>query len=386
MFVRSMSTLAAAVALAGAASAAITPGNVVVYRVGDQSTVLANTGAAVFLDEYTPSGTLVQSIALPTTGLNKLVASGTATSEGLISISPNGRYIALTGYNSTIPAGSSLTGSASATVNRTVAILDVTSPTNDITYTLLSDASTGNNIRSAATDDGTNIWLSGGSGGVRYTTVGSTTSTSLTSLANWRQVGVFNGQLFGSNQSTSGGNTLALAAIGSGTPTSGTQTLTALPGFPVLASGPSTYAFFFADLSSAVAGDDTLYVADDAARALTKYSLVSGSWVANGTVGVDTDDYRGVTGGVNPDGSVQLFATRKGGSNAAGGGELVSLLDASGYNGAFAGTPSVIASAVTSSTAGTFNTAFRGVVYVVPTPGAFALLGLGSLIALRRKR
>src|SRR5215470_7266685 len=63
------------------APAAFTAGDVVIYRVGDGSGSLVNTGNAVFLDEYTPSGTLVQSVALPTTasGANKqLIASGTA--------------------------------------------------------------------------------------------------------------------------------------------------------------------------------------------------------------------------------------------------------------------------------------------------------------------
>ena len=57
--------LCAACASLGAAAAAFTPGNVVVYRVGDGSGSLVNTGNAVFLDEYTTSGTLVQSIAMP---------------------------------------------------------------------------------------------------------------------------------------------------------------------------------------------------------------------------------------------------------------------------------------------------------------------------------
>src|SRR4051812_13011680 len=62
--------------------AAFTPGDLAIYRVGDGSVALAATGNAVFVDEYTPGGTLVQSIALPSTGGgNKLIASGTATSE-----------------------------------------------------------------------------------------------------------------------------------------------------------------------------------------------------------------------------------------------------------------------------------------------------------------
>ena len=44
----------------------IAPGDLVVYRVGDGSAALSSTTSVVFLDEYTQSGTLVQSIAMPT--------------------------------------------------------------------------------------------------------------------------------------------------------------------------------------------------------------------------------------------------------------------------------------------------------------------------------
>src|SRR5262249_17571744 len=64
-------------------AASFTSGNLVVYRVGDGSAALGSGATAVFLDEYTPGGVLVQSIALPTTisGANRrLTASGSATS------------------------------------------------------------------------------------------------------------------------------------------------------------------------------------------------------------------------------------------------------------------------------------------------------------------
>ncbi len=54
---------------AGAArSAAFAPGSVVVYRIGDGASALTSAGTPVFLDEYAVNGTLLQSIALPTTG------------------------------------------------------------------------------------------------------------------------------------------------------------------------------------------------------------------------------------------------------------------------------------------------------------------------------
>ena len=41
-------------------AASFTPGNIVVYRVGDGVAALTNNGNAVFIDEYTPAGAFVQ--------------------------------------------------------------------------------------------------------------------------------------------------------------------------------------------------------------------------------------------------------------------------------------------------------------------------------------
>src|SRR5207247_7763188 len=82
-------------------AAPFTPGNIVVYRVGTGTASLVATGNPVFLDEYSPAGALVQSIALPTalSGANKpLVASGTATTDGLLTRSVDGNCLAVPGY------------------------------------------------------------------------------------------------------------------------------------------------------------------------------------------------------------------------------------------------------------------------------------------------
>ncbi len=358
----------ATLALAGLAASVnagvlITPGNLVTYRVGTGSGTLSNAGTAVFVDEYTPAGTLVQSIALPTSGNNAFVASGTATSEGGLTISPDGRYITLTGYN----AATGTTGIAattSANVARTVAIIDTT--TGNTTYTRLDTASfSGNNIRSAVSD-GTNIWAAGANSGVRYTTAGNGTTVQVsTSVTNTRQVNIFNGQLY----VTASSGAFRTNTVGTGLPTTSGQTIANLPGIPT-GSG-SAYQFFFADLSATVAGVDTLYIADDAAG-LQKFALVGGSWVARGTVGTGTNAYRGLTATVNA-GVVTLFATGNGTS-------LVTLTDGSGYNANLTGSVTTLAAAGT-------NTAIRGIGYIpVPTPGSLALLGLGGLVAARRRR
>ena len=59
-------------------------GDIVVDRIGSGSGALSSAAQVTYLDEYTPSGTLVQSIQMPTAasgGQNALTNSGTATSE-----------------------------------------------------------------------------------------------------------------------------------------------------------------------------------------------------------------------------------------------------------------------------------------------------------------
>lgn len=392
-------TCAAALALSPAALYAglITGGDLVVYRVGTGSGSLVNTGNAVFVDEFTttPLAPPVQSIALNATGGGtKLISSGTATSEGFLTVSPNGQFVALTGYD-IAPGGT--TSLPSTTANRSVAVIPVSSGA--ATYTSLSDFATGNNPRSAVTTDGTSIWMTGASGGVRYTTAGSLTSTQLIptapqTLANYRQVNIFAGQLYAStNNNNSGANSIPLGTVGTGTPTTAGQTYTGLPGLPNVTGGgmsSSEFAFFFADLDN-TPGIDTLYVADDGSNAsilgVDKFSLIGGVWTSSGRIGGSTDAYRGLTGYVDSNKIVHLFATRKGGSGATGGGELVAIDDASGFNGSFSSAvPTLLATAAT-------NEAFRGVAYVpivVPEPATGLLLMIGAagvgLLLARRPR
>ncbi|MGY2893932.1 beta strand repeat-containing protein [Deinococcus sp. UYEF24] len=331
--------------LSVSAAAAVVP-NVTVYQVGDGSAALTSTATAVFLKTFkSDTGAAVSSVALPTTttGSNKpLTASGTATSEGLLSTSTDGNYLVLTGYAAT-PGTASVLGSTSASLARVIGRVNAAGTVD--TSTALSDGSTGNNPRSAASTDGSNFYFTGGAGGIRYVALGATTSTQLsTTLTNLRQVGVAGGQLY---VSTSSGSAVRLGTVGTGTPTTTGQTIINLPGIPVTGS---PYAFFFADLDG-TPGVDTVYVADDAAATATpaggiqKYVLIGGTWTAKGTAGVAADGYRGLTGVVNGS-SVNLYATTAS--------KLVSLTDSSGFGGTLSTTPTTLVSAPT-------NTAFRGV-------------------------
>jgi hypothetical protein len=332
-----------------------TSGNLVVVRVGDGTGSLVNTGNAVFLDEYSPSGTLVRSVALPTTvsGANaQLILSGTATSEGALVRSADGKYLTLSGYGRDLGGSGSVSGTTAASVNRVVAIIN-SGGVVDIS-TKLTDYADGNNPRSAVTTNGTDLWVAGGAGGIRYATKGATTSTQLsTTITNIRSLVIAGGQLY---TSTASGSAVRVGTVGTGLPTTAGQTITNLPGF---LTSSSPYGFVFFDLDNTVAGVDVLYVADDVAG-IQKFSLVGGSWVANGIIGTDADDYRGLTGSVSGN-TVTLYASRKGGSTATGGGELVSLSDNSGYNATLTGVPTLLATA-------TANTAFRGVAFAPVAP------------------
>lgn len=349
---------------AGVRAASFTAGDVVVYRVGDGASSLANTGSAVFLDEYTPNGILVQSIALPTTagGLNnQLIASGTASSEGLLTRSANGQYLLLTGYARNLGGSTSLSGTAATTVPRTVARVKFDGSID--TSTALTDFAPANNPRSATSTDGLDIWVAGAAGGVRYTRYsmfGSTSSTQLsTDSVNIEQVGIANGQLYVSSQK----NGVTVATVGTGEPTTSGQTLANLPGVD---ANTHLYAFFFATLSDGM----VLYVADDTTNGgqISKYSLAGGSWTANGSIGAGA--VRGLTGVINGS-TVSLYATT-GASTATGGGTLYSFNDTTGYNATVSGSATSLVTLDTSS-----NQAFRGVALApfdpnAPTPTPFA--------------
>jgi len=346
--------LAAVLSIADVSRAdSFTPGDLVVYRVGDESAPLANTGNPVFLDEYTTNGDFIQSIALPTvaSGNNHpLIASGTAESEGMLTRSIDGQYLLLTGYSISPPSAMKLADTAAADVPRVVGRVGFDGKVD--TSTVLTDFSDSNNPRCAVSIDGTGVWLAGASGGVRYTTIGSTSSVSLSSDSkNLQAISIFGGQLYASSQK----GDLRVATVGSGLPTTAGQHIVNLPGFPTTGAPDG---FFLADLDS-TPGFDTLYVADDTTNdgEIQKYSLVDGSWTATGVI---TAAYvRGLAATVSGK-TVTLYATSNGLKGISG--TLYMYEDRSGYNGLVSGVATTIASALSSQ-------GFRGVA-LAPEPGA----------------
>ena len=331
--------------------AAFTPGNLVIYRVGTGAAALTAAAADVFLDEYAANGTLVQSVAMPTadSGSNQtLTAAGNSSTEGMITRSTDGKYIVATGYDAAV-GSASVSGSNSATVARVIGRITADGTIDTSTTTT---AFSSNSIRGVASVDGNNFWVSGGSTGVVYQALGGSGAgtTVSTTLTNLRALGIFGDQLY---EASSSGTTFSrVLAVGSGLPTTTSTTATSLPGLPTSGNYNN---FFFADIDGSP-GLDTLYLTEDAGNIL-KYSLVSGTWTARGSIVASA--VRGITGTVSGT-TVTLYATSAS--------TLWSVIDASGFDATVTATATTVTSALT-------NTAFRGiafapeggVVVVVPT-------------------
>jgi hypothetical protein len=330
---------------------AFTPGNVAVVRVGDGSATLTTAATPEFVDEYTLSGALVRSIALPTADNGTVRAftnSGTATSDN-ITRTVDGRYLLLTGYNAAPGTAGIVTSTNSgSTNNRLVARIGADGSVD--TNTRINDAFSGSNIRTAVSTDGSAFYVSGGNSGIRYVPFGNTGATTALStgpVVNFRILGIAGGSLYATSAANAN---YGLNQIGTGLPTAAGAAVTLLPGFPA-ASGPSPYGFYFADLSATVPGLDVVYVTDDAATGgIQKWSLVGGTWTLNGTIGgLATALLRGLTG-QRTGAAVQLIAS--------GGGGLYTVADQAGYNAA-PSTTALPAPFVPLAA----NTSFRGVAF-----------------------
>lgn len=343
-------------AAAGATTtAAFAAGDVVVYRVGDGNASLSDNAAPVFLDEYGPAGALVRSIALPTAdsgSTHELTASGSAASEGHITLSADGRYLTAPGYHKPV-------GTDGVATTDDVTVVRVGADGAVDTSTMLNEFADDNNVRGAASTDGTRIWVSGAAGGIGYTTLGSDTFTRLTDR-NVREVQVVDGRLYASSDKDG----IGVSTVGDGTPSTSGQSLTNLPGSPESSGDP--YDYVLLNLSGGTT-PDTLYVADGSAGKINKFGLVGGVWKAEG--GKSVADVVGLTGSVT-NGQARLYATGSGSSGTSG--TLSTVTDTAGAGATMSG------SVTTLATAGS-KKAFRGVALAPagggtpsPTPSASA--------------
>ncbi|MFT3932925.1 MAG: T9SS type A sorting domain-containing protein [Chitinophagaceae bacterium] len=249
---------------ANSLQAQFTPGNLAVFR----ADVASANNTTFSIVEVNPSLTAQTSpvnifTINGTTGANALRTSGSATSTGYLSTSNNGDLLCFTAHNSITTSGNANTITA-----RGVGTLDASG---NFTLATTYTGGSGNQTRCATTLNNNN-WFIADQGGV-YTNGTSSASPS----GNFRSVKAFGGVAYIFQASASA------APVSSITATSG-GTITGLPGLP-LGNGNMQDFYMIASGNNGTAYD-VLYLlsaTSNTAGVIAKYSLVAGSWVANGT-------------------------------------------------------------------------------------------------------
>jgi hypothetical protein len=294
----------------GVSAQTFAPDNIAVLQASSSS--VNNTTANIL--ELNPNllaqSTPVNSFTIPSSTLpDALRFSGSATSTGYLSNSSDGTLLCFNGHNSTTTSGNANTilQRGVGTLNSNYAFTVAT------TYT----GTSGNQTRCATSLNNT-TWFIADQGGIY-----SNSATTANPSGNFRSIKSFGGVVYVFKASSSSAPVATISA-----PVGGT--ITDLPGLPL---GASTMQDFYM-VNSGENGTtfDILYVlsaSSTTAGSIQKYSLVSGSWVANGTSYNTTYGGFGLlaTNGCN---GVNLFLTS--GTGALSANSVYKLFDQSGYN------------------------------------------------------
>jgi hypothetical protein len=367
------------------------PADLFVMRIGDGTNSIiappgsqfagnASIGNTIFVDEYTPpSGghsTLVQSIILPTAdgthtalydqrSIHAVVADGQQSTTGQLSLSLDGQYLFLTGYDSNpLPIATAPelhydihTPRAVARIRFDGLVETIAFVAGPITGQDSPPVQTGGNINGVFSPDGNQFYVSGGNG-IDYfanfvPTKARQTFTARIDLTNFTVNGLeaAAGNLFAVGGS---GTSRTVGQVGNGFPTMPAPIVN-VPGFPGSNNNPvfpvDVY-FTHLDGQGAPDGINTFYVADDGANfargTITKWSFDGTTWSLTDSVQADGTTiitFYWLAGQTNGN-SVTLYTTYgNGGNSDMGRGDLYQLIDTSGYGRPFSSsTPTTIAS------------------------------------------
>lgn len=174
--------------------------NIVVIRVGDGAQTLTLNGNSIALDQFTSSGSYVNTVNIPDSGSSPIIAiglnaSGSSLTGTCLTRSADQRLLVIGGYNTSLGYGASLRDSTASSVPRGLGVIDAFAQYN------LSVASTTfysqTFWRGGVTDNGTNFWgAATGTGGTYYFGFDAPASVVQTNFTNVRSIGIFNGNIY----------------------------------------------------------------------------------------------------------------------------------------------------------------------------------------------
>jgi hypothetical protein len=249
------------------------PGNIVVSRVGTGASALTSNATPIFITEIDEvTGTQSYLLPMPTTGVNRLLAHGTATSEGYLTRNSNGSVV-IAGYDAPTTQ-SSVNGTTSSSVNRVVNEIDPDFSVARAAGTTSSFSATG--VRSAAAN-GTDYWMVGGNTGVLYAGSGPSAIVSST-VPNTRVVQTHNGNLYFSTSSGSRG----IYQVGTGLPTTSGTTSVRL--IDVTSTGEPTDFQFNDDMTVCFVADERT----NGSGGIQKWTFDGTNWSLAYTVSLGT--------------------------------------------------------------------------------------------------
>jgi uncharacterized repeat protein (TIGR01451 family) len=306
-------------------AAPFTPGNVVVQQ-ADNGSIQNTTITLVELNSAATStqATPVQSIQLPGTNTsgsppNALRINGSGGTTGYLATSADGTLLAVAAADATNSTDLGQTTAADIDNREIVTLNGSGDEVYQAGYTGNGGVpATGNQCRAATSLDNT-TWFVADKGGI-YTTSSSGPATTPDSTTNMLVTKSFGGTVYGFSATAPGVTTVASSGGSIGT-------LTPLPGLSI-----ASYTDFYL-IASGVNGAayDICYVSlgtSATAGTINKYSLVSGSWVANGSYATSFGGRSMVAAG-NGTGA-NLYLT--GGNGSTSGVSVVKVTDTAGYN------------------------------------------------------
>jgi hypothetical protein len=188
---------AIAIGMTARAQTSFLPKHLAVLRAGDGTISLHLKQSPIFVDEFAP-GTLnsgpIMSVAIPTNGPDTLFFNGHAATEGMLSLSADGKLLTFAGYGGVNLLQESGTPSL-LDIGRGFCTVDAAGKTQTTILEKYNGAEK-MNPRGAVTDGANHFWTCGNASATAYYDAATKTLVPFAGVPDSRQVKIINGTLY----------------------------------------------------------------------------------------------------------------------------------------------------------------------------------------------